>query len=84
MLIDYHAQFMYAPFLELILSITQISEDITSSELPSVSLMIQTTGRNLKLKAPTREKHEMWFRVSGTIDHISTLPRVLYECEFEQ
>ncbi|KAF9946204.1 hypothetical protein BGZ72_000547 [Mortierella alpina] len=49
----------------LILSVTQISDDNHSgqnSDLPGVSLLVQTTSRNLKLTAPTREKHELWFQ----------------------
>ncbi|KAF9927309.1 hypothetical protein FBU30_003338 [Linnemannia zychae] len=46
----------------LILAITQITEETTSTDLPAVSLLIQTTSRNIKLKAPTREKHDLWFR----------------------
>ncbi|KAI8606342.1 meiotic cell cortex C-terminal pleckstrin homology-domain-containing protein [Dissophora ornata] len=33
-----------------------------NSDLPNVSLVIQTTNRNLKLRAPTREKHELWLQ----------------------
>ncbi|KAF9196103.1 hypothetical protein BGZ50_002083 [Haplosporangium sp. Z 11] len=33
-----------------------------NSDLPNVSLLVQTMSRNLKLTAPTREKHELWFQ----------------------
>ncbi|KAG9323826.1 hypothetical protein KVV02_007836 [Mortierella alpina] len=49
----------------LILAVAQISDDSHSgqnSDLPGVSLLVQTTSRNLKLTAPTREKHELWFQ----------------------
>ncbi|KAG9068331.1 hypothetical protein KI688_010597 [Linnemannia hyalina] len=46
----------------LIVAVTQITEEVPNSDLPTVSLMIQTTSRNVKLKAPTREKHDLWFR----------------------
>ncbi|KAG0214280.1 hypothetical protein BGX28_002388 [Mortierella sp. GBA30] len=49
----------------LILAVFQISDEGNSgrnSGLPGVSLLIQTTSRNLKLTAPTREKHELWFQ----------------------
>ncbi|KAF9136852.1 hypothetical protein BGX30_010812 [Mortierella sp. GBA39] len=46
----------------LIVAVTQITEEVPNSDLPTVSLMIQTTSRNIKLKAPTREKHDLWFR----------------------
>ncbi|KAI1320124.1 hypothetical protein EDD11_002096 [Mortierella claussenii] len=49
----------------LILAVFQVTDDNSNgqnSELPNVSLLIQTNSRNLKLKAPTREKHELWFQ----------------------
>ncbi|KAF9573172.1 hypothetical protein EC968_008914 [Mortierella alpina] len=49
----------------LILAVAQITDDNHSgpnSDLPGVSLLVQTTSRNLKLTAPTREKHELWFQ----------------------
>ncbi|KAF9106855.1 hypothetical protein BGX29_008272 [Mortierella sp. GBA35] len=46
----------------LILAVTQITDEIPNSDLPTVSLLIQTTSRNIKLKAPTREKHDLWLR----------------------
>ncbi|KAF9547759.1 hypothetical protein EC957_007924 [Mortierella hygrophila] len=46
----------------LIVAVTQITEEVPNSDLPAVSLMIQTSSRNIKLKAPTREKHDLWFR----------------------
>jgi hypothetical protein len=32
--------------------------------LPNVSLLIQTSHRQLKLTAPTQEKHDLWFEVT--------------------
>lgn len=46
----------------LIVAVTQITEEVPNSDLPTVSLVVQTTSRNIKLKAPTREKHDLWFR----------------------
>ncbi|KAF8932819.1 hypothetical protein BGZ47_011177 [Haplosporangium gracile] len=46
----------------LIVAVTQITEEVPNSDLPTVSLVIQTTSRYIKLKAPTREKHDLWFR----------------------
>ncbi|CAO3572349.1 unnamed protein product [Mortierella alpina] len=49
----------------LILAVAQISDGNHSgqnSDLPGISLLVQTTSRNLKLTAPTREKHELWFQ----------------------
>ncbi|KAF9437287.1 hypothetical protein BGZ76_001349 [Entomortierella beljakovae] len=42
----------------------EIDENVNSqnSDLPNVSLLVQTTSRNLKLKAPTRDKHDLWFQ----------------------
>jgi hypothetical protein len=36
------------------------------SGLPNVSLLIQTSHRQLKLTAPTQEKHDLWFEVTHT------------------
>ncbi|KAG0293761.1 hypothetical protein BGZ96_002344 [Linnemannia gamsii] len=46
----------------LIVGVTQITEEVPNSDLPAVSLLVQTTSRTVKLKAPTREKHDLWFR----------------------
>ncbi|KAF9376732.1 hypothetical protein BGX21_003407 [Mortierella sp. AD011] len=48
----------------LIINVYQITEENSSahSDLPNVSLLVQTTNRNLKLTAPTREKHELWYQ----------------------
>ncbi|KAG0038100.1 hypothetical protein BGZ82_001113 [Podila clonocystis] len=49
----------------LIVAIFQITDDNVSSsnsELPNVSLLVQTSSRNLKLTAPTREKHDLWYQ----------------------
>ncbi|KAG0017795.1 hypothetical protein BGZ81_010528 [Podila clonocystis] len=49
----------------LIVAIFQITDDnvsSSSSELPNVSLLVQTSSRNLKLTAPTREKHDLWYQ----------------------
>ena len=44
----------------------QITDENTTgnSDLPNVSLLVQTSNRNLKLTAPTREKHELWYQVT--------------------
>ncbi|KAG0008722.1 hypothetical protein BGZ80_003126 [Entomortierella chlamydospora] len=48
----------------LIINVYQITEENPSghSDLPNISLLVQTTNRNLKLTAPTREKHELWYQ----------------------
>ncbi|KAG0087369.1 hypothetical protein BGZ92_007391 [Podila epicladia] len=49
----------------LIVAVFQITDDNVSSsnsELPNVSLLVQTSSRNLKLTAPTREKHDLWYQ----------------------
>ncbi|KAF9343735.1 hypothetical protein BGX26_005261, partial [Mortierella sp. AD094] len=48
----------------LIINVYQITDENSSSnsELPNVSLLVQTSNRNLKLTAPTREKHELWYQ----------------------
>ncbi|KAF9323841.1 hypothetical protein BGZ91_003315 [Linnemannia elongata] len=48
----------------LIIAVFQITDENTtgSSDLPNVSLLVQTSNRNLKLTAPTREKHELWYQ----------------------
>ncbi|KAK3821951.1 MAG: meiotic cell cortex C-terminal pleckstrin homology-domain-containing protein [Linnemannia gamsii] len=48
----------------LIIAVFQITDENTSgnSELPNVSLLVQTSNRNLKLTAPSREKHELWYQ----------------------
>jgi hypothetical protein len=50
----------------LIIAVFQITDENTSgnSDLPNVSLLVQTSNRNLKLTAPTREKHELWYQVT--------------------
>lgn len=47
------------------MAVFQITDDNVSSsnsELPNVSLLVQTSSRNLKLTAPTREKHDLWYQ----------------------
>ncbi|KAF9435980.1 hypothetical protein BGZ76_005094 [Entomortierella beljakovae] len=48
----------------LIMNVYQITDDNASgnSDLPNVSLLVQTSNRNLKVTAPTREKHELWYQ----------------------
>ncbi|KAF8954099.1 hypothetical protein BGZ46_003020, partial [Entomortierella lignicola] len=48
----------------LIINVYQITDESPSgnSDLPNVSLLVQTSNRNLKLTAPTREKHELWYQ----------------------
>ncbi|KAF9123822.1 hypothetical protein BGW39_008673 [Mortierella sp. 14UC] len=46
----------------LIVGVTQVTEEVFNSDLPNISLVVQTTSRDVKLKAPTREKHDLWFR----------------------
>ncbi|KAF9164287.1 hypothetical protein DFQ26_001632 [Actinomortierella ambigua] len=48
----------------LILSVYQVTDEnpTNPSELPNVSLIIQTSTRNLKVTAPSREKHDLWFQ----------------------
>ncbi|KAF9416244.1 hypothetical protein BGZ94_010261, partial [Podila epigama] len=49
----------------LIVAVFQITDDnisSTNSDLPNVSLLVQTSSRNLKLTAPTREKHDLWYQ----------------------
>lgn len=36
----------------------------TSYGLPNVSLLVQTSQRQIKLTAPTLEKHDAWFEVN--------------------
>ncbi|KAG0308472.1 hypothetical protein BGZ98_007832 [Dissophora globulifera] len=48
-----------------IVAVFQVADEPPSSqnsELPNVHILVQTTTRNLKLRAPTREKHELWFQ----------------------
>ncbi|GJJ69114.1 hypothetical protein EMPS_01460 [Entomortierella parvispora] len=48
-----------------ILAVFQISNEGAggqNSDAHNVSLLVQTTSRNIKLTAPNREKHEMWFQ----------------------
>ncbi|KAG0351055.1 hypothetical protein BG005_009437 [Podila minutissima] len=47
-----------------ILAVFQVTDENPNSpsDLPNVSLLVQTTSRNLKLTAPTREKHELWYQ----------------------
>ncbi|KAF9580476.1 hypothetical protein BGW38_002873 [Lunasporangiospora selenospora] len=50
-----------------ILAVYQIADEPISGgnghpDLPNVSLLVKTTSRNLKLKAPSREKHELWLQ----------------------
>ncbi|ORZ05165.1 hypothetical protein BCR41DRAFT_189488 [Lobosporangium transversale] len=46
------------------MNVYQITEENPSnnSDLPNVSLLIQTSNRNLKLTAPTRQKHDLWYQ----------------------
>ncbi|KAG0333781.1 hypothetical protein BG004_000696, partial [Podila humilis] len=49
----------------LIVNVFQITDDNVhsgNSDLPNVSLLVQTSTRNLKLTAPTREKHDLWYQ----------------------
>ncbi|KAG0263025.1 hypothetical protein BG011_009422 [Mortierella polycephala] len=48
----------------LITAVFQITDEAPTgnSELPNVSLLVQTSSRNLKLTAPTRQKHELWYQ----------------------
>ncbi|KAI7820790.1 hypothetical protein BC939DRAFT_456957 [Gamsiella multidivaricata] len=48
----------------LIVNVYQVTDENPSgnSDLPNVSLLVQTSSRNLKLTAPTREKHDHWFK----------------------
>ncbi|KAI8595483.1 hypothetical protein EDD21DRAFT_391119 [Dissophora ornata] len=48
----------------LIINVYQITDESPSnnSDLPNVSLLVQTSSRNLKLTAPTRQKHELWYQ----------------------
>ncbi|KAF9571039.1 hypothetical protein EC968_001073 [Mortierella alpina] len=48
----------------LIVAVFQITDENISSnsDLPNVSLLVQTSSRNLKLTAPTRQKHELWYQ----------------------
>ncbi|KAF9275962.1 hypothetical protein BGZ68_010356 [Mortierella alpina] len=48
----------------LIVAVFQITDDNapSNSDLPNVSLLVQTSSRNLKLTAPTRQKHELWYQ----------------------
>ncbi|KAF9952566.1 hypothetical protein BGZ72_006123 [Mortierella alpina] len=48
----------------LIVAVFQITDENASSnsDLPNVSLLVQTSSRNLKLTAPTRQKHELWYQ----------------------
>jgi hypothetical protein len=51
-------------FLALIENISAIPDvSANASGLPNVSLLIQTSHRQLKLTAPTMEKHDLWFEV---------------------
>ncbi|KAI8358178.1 meiotic cell cortex C-terminal pleckstrin homology-domain-containing protein [Mortierella sp. GBAus27b] len=56
-----------------ILDVTQETDENhnPNSELPNISLVIHTTTRNLKMKAPTREKHDLWFQA---IKYLMTRP----------
>ncbi|KAG0054648.1 hypothetical protein BGZ83_010776, partial [Gryganskiella cystojenkinii] len=48
-----------------ILAVFQISDESAvgqGSDAHNLSLLIQTTSRNIKLTAPNREKHELWFQ----------------------
>ncbi|KAG0025223.1 hypothetical protein BGZ81_007321 [Podila clonocystis] len=47
-----------------ILAVFQVTDENPNSpsDVPNVSLLVQTTSRNLKLTAPTREKHELWYQ----------------------
>ncbi|KAF9357775.1 hypothetical protein BGX26_003083 [Mortierella sp. AD094] len=49
-------------FILAVFQVTDENSNGQNSDLPNVSLLVQTTSRNLKLKAPTREKHELWFQ----------------------
>lgn len=37
--------------------------DLTTDGLPNVSILIQTSHRQIKLTAPNMEKHDLWFEV---------------------
>ncbi|KAF9938890.1 hypothetical protein BGZ65_011976 [Modicella reniformis] len=45
-----------------ILGITQVVDETPNAKLPNATLVVQTTSRIVKLKAPTREKHDLWFQ----------------------
>ncbi|KAF8983883.1 hypothetical protein BGZ46_009340 [Entomortierella lignicola] len=49
-------------FIMAVFQVTDESPNGHNSDFPNVSLIVQTTNRNIKLKAPTREKHELWFQ----------------------
>lgn len=50
--------------IALIENITAVPDFSTNPEgLPNVSLLIQTSHRQLKLTAPSMEKHDDWFEV---------------------
>jgi hypothetical protein len=50
--------------LALIENITSVPDYTNANDgTPNVSLLIQTSHRQLKLTAPNMEKHEQWFEV---------------------
>ncbi|KAG0053191.1 hypothetical protein BGZ83_001502 [Gryganskiella cystojenkinii] len=48
----------------LIVAVFQIADENPAADpdLPNLSLLVQTPSRNLKLTAPTRQKHDLWFQ----------------------
>ncbi|KAF9405626.1 hypothetical protein BGZ94_003447, partial [Podila epigama] len=56
-----HEQRAKSAFIVAVFQVTDENPN-NRSDLPNISLLIQTTTRNLKLTAPTREKHELWYQ----------------------
>ncbi|KAF9906609.1 hypothetical protein BX616_000667 [Lobosporangium transversale] len=63
-------------FIVAIFQVTDETTNSSNSDLPNVSLLIETTSRNLKMKAPTREKHELWFQSISYLLSRPTTPGV--------
>lgn len=64
--------------IALIMAVFQITDDIPSVDpnIPNVSLLVQTPSRNLKLTAPTRQKHDLWFQVRTQSSNSEFVTRV--------
>lgn len=48
----------------VIINVYQITEENppSNSDLPNISLLVQTSNRSLKLTAPSRQKHDLWYQ----------------------
>lgn len=62
MLDKFHLTYFLIIFIAFIESVVQVPSN-NNQEASPMSLLIRTPKRDLKLTAPTLERHEIWFKV---------------------